>query len=707
MSKRGGHLSGAMLLVACVLSQPRTAAAQFEFIQGLIGRPRPAVRAAFQGHEQLVLALEQADKGDLEGSLKSARAAFADLGAKEPFNDLDMQTVGLNVLRLSNLWDAKNAPPEEVAQILRDVVLPTRPSARIYPFPAQTRLTSDIRALTRQNSRIPAPESVGAELVRWSVAAKQMKELQERLQSVMKSNPLADAPKSAQPADAVKKNLGASTFDVTAARVIGVQLAIAMNDIDRTNSLLKELIDGIDRTGDAQLEYVCHAVSFALHNSRSEKTATELLEAIVHRALTLPAESAFQLNAVSLLMRAAELHVQAGRPEDAKRCALAAIAKPQNNQRLGPDYATFLDHVLRQGAAAVLLDAGAVVEGLDIASVVPDPRALRYSQGPSTNNLAARAGRELRKLPPANRYEVLRKWSLPNGDRMEVRSLIDLVSPELLPQLGSGLLHDVYSTNWELIASAREVGKLDELIQEVNAIPVQTASVKSLLTLALVMRDGSSNRANDSASGAPRTAANAVPARLTELLAVTTKQVPPWELANKPQPPLDTYVITVEAALHPEWREVAETLMLQLIEHAQRTQAARIRDHFRLALTELIRLRSTGGTVASRSGVELNRSRTDSRESSVYDNWSKLRPKMWEAVGFATAGERELGALPPTWFTHEAYLSHVSNGQESDLCFAVPLTGAFEFNAECREGGWTEGLAGYGGVSCQMFANTE
>jgi hypothetical protein len=105
MSKRGGHFSGAVLLVVvCVLSRPQPVAAQLDFIQGLVGRPRPALRAAFQGHEQLSLALEQADKGDIEGSLKAARAAFADRGSKELFNDLDVQTVGPNVLRLSNLW---------------------------------------------------------------------------------------------------------------------------------------------------------------------------------------------------------------------------------------------------------------------------------------------------------------------------------------------------------------------------------------------------------------------------------------------------------------------------------------------------------------------------------------------------------------------------------------------------------------------------
>ncbi len=63
-----------------------------------------------------------------------------------------------------------------------------------------------------------------------------------------------------------------------------------------------------------------------------------------------------------------------------------------------------------------------------------------------------------------------------------------------------------------------------------------------------------------------------------------------------------------------------------------------------------------------------------------------------------------MGALSPTWFAHEGYLSHVSSGRESDLVFGVPLAGSFELTLECREGGWSEGRVGYGGAGCQIYA---
>jgi hypothetical protein len=711
MLNRIGRYSWVMFLsVGLILSQSRPVSAQLDFIRGFLGgRSQPTPSATFAGHVQLARAIEQADKGDIKDSLQSARDAFASRRDKERFNDSDAQTIGQLLLRLSNLWREKNAPAADVAEILLDVVVPTTQARRVDAFPAQTRLSNDLRVLSRQDGRIPVPESVGAELVRWSIAAKKTDELKKRLQLALGGSPLPAGSKTEKPLPEPETKESvipvAETFDAATARVIGVQLAIAMNDVDWANTLLKELIDDTKSATEPQLDFLCHAVSSGLRNSRSEKAATALLEAVVGRALALPSESVFRMNAASLLVRAAELHANAGRLEDAKRCALAAIEKPQSVQRFGADYASFTDHVLRQQAAGVLLDAGAISEGLNAVSIVPDPRALRYSRGANAFNVALRTARELRRLAPAARYEFLRKWALPNGDRTDVRSVVDFVAPDLHPNLGSGLLLDVYSTNWELVAVARDLGKLDEFIRELSAIPVQTASVRSLRTLALVMRDGSANRARGGAAVTPTaSASNEMAARLAELLAVTTKEVPAWDMANKPEPPLDTYVIAVEAALHPEWREVAEALLRQLIEHGQRTQAARIRDHFRLALTELMRLRTTGGPATPQLTGELSKQRADGHVSPIHADWLKLRPKLWDSIGFATAGERELGALSPTWFAHEGYLSHVSNGRESDLCFAVPLTGSFELNVECREGGWTEGLAGYAGVSCQMYA---
>ncbi len=687
-----------LFVVVCCSTRPQPAMAQVDFLKSLLGGRQQPQQAMFQGHPQLAQSIEQAEKGDLKASLKFAREAFQDRGAKELFNDVDSRMIAPSLLRLSKLWTEMNAPPVEVAEFLRDVVVPLKPARRAFLFPAQSQLAFDVRVLNQQASRWPAPESVGAELVRWSVLAKQTEELKRRLQPALageRAHEGAEDKKDA--ASAVTK------LDTTSARIIAVQLAVAEMDVKSANMLLKGLIDNAKVATEQRLDDLCHAVSAALQEPKSEAAGLALLEAIVDQAQqALPVESSFRMNAPWLRVRAAELHARAGRTDDAKRCTLASIAKPMNASRFGADYATYLDHVLKQQAAAALLDAGAIAEGLDVATITPDARALRYNQGSNSINMAARAARELRKLAPAERLKFLRKWALPNSEREAVRSLVDFVPNDHQPNLGSGLLLDVFSTNWELIAAARELGKLDELIGELVAIPDQSVSVKGLRTLALVMRDGSANDSKGPIK--PAGSANEVAVRLAELLAVTTKEVPPWELANKPQPPLETYVIAVEAALHPEWREVAESLMKQLIEHGQRTQAARIRDHFRMALTELMRLRTTGGPATPNLIGELSKQRADDRDSPIHTDWLKLRPKMWDTIHFATANERMMGALPPTWFAHEGYLSHVSNGAESDLCFAVPLTGSFELNVECREGGWTEGLTGYGGVSTQIYA---
>ena len=719
MMSRSDRLYLLTILVAtCCMFPTERAFAQLDVIRGFFGvKTQQAQQAAFQGHQQLQQAVQAAEKGEIKESLIFAREAFKVRGDKDLFNDGDVQLIGPNLMRLVKAWSVRNAPPTEVAEILRDVVVPTKPAGRVFAFPTPSQLTYDINIMNRQASRLAAPESVGAELVRWSVLAKQTDEVKRRLHLVLDGAQPKEASKGAKPsvktaqaereAAAAPIVATAAKFDATTARVILMQLTIAEKDAGAANKLLKALINDIKHATEPQLDYLCHAVSAGLREPQSEQSALLLLEAIAERAMGLSPESNFRLNAPSLLVYAADLHAKVGRSDDAKRCALAAIAKPLNAQRYGADYSKYLHHLLKQQAAEALLRAGAITEGLDLATGTPDPQVLRYGSGVNSFNIAISTARELRKLAPAERYELLRKWALPSGDQTAVRSVVDFVSPELFPDLGSGLLHDVYSTSWELVVTARELGKLDELIRELAATPVQSSSVKSFRTLALVMREGSANRLNDASSSAaasPAVAASEVPARLAELLAVTTKEVPPWEMANKPQPPLDTYVVAVEAALHPEWREVAESLMKQLIEHGQRTQAARIRDHFRMAFTELMRLRISGGSVTSHFSGELGKQHADGRESPTHADWLKLRPKMWDAINFATASERMMGALPPTWFAHEGYLSHVSNGAESDLCFAFPLTGSFELNAECREGGWTEGLMGYGGVSCQIYA---
>ncbi len=701
-----------VVAVACWIAVGQTASAQLEFLKGLLGgKATPALAKTFQpfrGHQALGQAVTEAESGDLEKSLQLVADAFREGGVSDPLEHPEAQMIATNLMRLSKAWESNGAKPADVVAVLTDVVLPSKTPGVVRPYAGQWPLNYDMSFMTRPNARVPAPTSVGAELVRWAVLAKQTDEVKKRLQAALKAEPpqgdakpvkadetKADDSKTNDKAKAeVAATAAAAKIETAVARVFSVQLAVAEHDAESANKSLKQLLDNAKAANGPMLDDLCHAVTAAVSVPKSEEAGLLLLEAVLDRAeQSLPSEAGFRMNAPWLRVHAATAHARAGRADDAKRCALAAIAKPLSNRQYGAEYSAYLSHTLKQHAAAALIDAGLIADGLDLAGQAPDPRAVRYFRADGAVNIAAKVGQQLRKLAPAERFELLRKWALPSDDRDAVRSLIDFVPSDGTSQLGSGVLSDVYSTDWELVATARELGKLDELVRDLVSITPQTPSVLSLRTLAVVMRDGSANASKEEA--------NKTMARLQALTEATTAAVPKWDMPNKPLPPLDTYVIAVEAAVIPKWREMADGILFRLIEHGQRTQSQRPRDHFRMAWLETKRLRSFD---------VLPNAKTEGQaggRGEVSQQWLKMRPKMWDVIGFESAAERALGALSPTWFAHEGYLSHVSNGRESDLVFAVPLGGSFELTLECREGGWSEGRVGYGGAGCQIYAYQE
>lgn len=490
---RFGRVWIAFLVSAtCCAFPSQPAMAQVDFLKSLLGGRQQPQQATFQGHPQLAQSIEQAEKGDLKASFKFAREAFQDRGAKELFNDVDSRMIAPSLLRLSKLWIEKNAPPVEVAEFLREVVVPLKPAGRAFLFPAQSQLTFHVGTLNRQGSRWPAPESVGAELVRWSVLAKQTEELKKRLQPVLAGDRAKEGAKDEKGTDKKEAVSAVTKFDTASARIIAVQLAVAETDVESANKLLKALIDDAKPATEQRLDDLCHAVSAALQEPKLEAAGLALLEAIVDQAQqALPVESSFRMNAPWLRIRAAELHARVGRTDDAKRYALASISKPMNASRFGADYATYLDHVLKQQAAAALLDAGAIAEGLDVATITPDARALRYNQGSNSINMAVRAARELRKLAPAERFEFLRKWALPNESSDLLRMLgaftpthpappvlnenpIDVATAEARQAVDQRLVQiggNFVCPEILLVLAAAEIDRLDELKEEVFKHP--------------------------------------------------------------------------------------------------------------------------------------------------------------------------------------------------------------------------------------------
>ncbi|HUQ69291.1 MAG TPA: hypothetical protein VM165_07210, partial [Planctomycetaceae bacterium] len=190
-------LAVAALLLTAAL--PEDAVAQFDFLQSLFGR-RQATPTAFTGQQQLSQARVEAERGDVQKSAALVREALQTVTAPVPPGDPMSQSIAAQVIELSRMWSERQAPPELVAEVLRDVVLPPKSPAEVRPYALPWQ--SNFQSWNSLNSslRDPQPRSVAGELVTWSLRAKQTAIVRTRLDAARKSSqaPLVATVLSAQ-----------------------------------------------------------------------------------------------------------------------------------------------------------------------------------------------------------------------------------------------------------------------------------------------------------------------------------------------------------------------------------------------------------------------------------------------------------------------------------------------------------------------------
>ena len=617
----------------------------------------------FSGFAALNEAQAEADNGDVAKSLELVKQAFADCELAEPLIELNVPSLAVTLLRLSRKWQEKNVAPDEVVDVLLEVVLPSMPEGAVFLFPGQWQLIYDATALYRVDARLKAPESLSEEFVRWTLLAKKSKALQERL----------------------KARLASAKWG-TLARVVAVQLTVAENDPQTAIPLLDALAKEARTTDTSQSLYtMCLAVMAALRDEKSEPAGLGLFEAVLDRAVALPGpEAGLKGNSSRLRLDVARRHFQAGRKDDALRLVKAAVEKKFDaiTGNFNKDYLFNLRRVSIDQAAALLLDGGLIAEALEILAPViddPGPKAAAYSM---PINVPAMLGRELEKLSPQKRFELLRQWIIPRGERKGLRDVTGYVPFEFplgqtsdpLPR--AGLLRDLYGTGWHFLATAKELGKLNDVLQDLAVLPLQTPQVEAMRVLGAVLRDGS---ADNKAVSAQRTAETT--GRLQKLLQTTTSNVPKWEVQDKAPFPTLTLLTASEAGRHPEWRGVARNLVLQLIEHSKRIHHGRPRAHASMALAELSRLGNLGNPQTS-SAAE----------------WARMSPQHWVEAGFQASEEHAGGTLPGVWCALEGMVQHVTGAQTAGLSYEFPLSGKFEVQFDSREAGWAEGNVSYGGA---------
>ncbi|HVC99333.1 MAG TPA: DUF1583 domain-containing protein, partial [Pirellulales bacterium] len=556
--------------------------------------------------------------------------------------------VEARLAELDALWRRHGAPAESVYETLAEVVLPEARPAEIliYPQPIQG---------------IDEPRSVGRLLARWAVDADSADDLKQRIEA-RQEQPLAQLP----------------------ARVLLALLAAAAGDFDVVAEKVTWLEERLKTDGLASsAELACHAVP-GLNFVERSSTALSLLESaakgLAKQAEANPGDQRYG----QLLLALARVRFKRG-GADAGRKHLQEflVSHERTNARYSGDYGVYLRKQQLQQVAMEFAKAGLLDDTLEALGRFADTPRTRTSDPPAGATHFLLAGL-LGALQADERYERLKAWTMPSEERRLVRMVAGYVPRDMRPASfvgkGEGLLKspafaanpgaEISGTAWELVAAARECGKLDEL--SVLAYSAFEEKIENALPLWLVV----SAAAGRTSEAAPR---------LQQFVDETRKM--PLNAADPTQPSVWTIYVMAHTALAEEpWRALGGDLANLVL---QNTYDRPLRNHVQTDLAASAAAKAGGTIKALGAGPGLA--------------W-------WHPASHESALTHQGGSIAPLWFEYEGQVAHLTGPEYDFLYFDYPLTGRFEFSADVFEGGWGEGNLSYGGLVFEVLnlaANTK
>ncbi len=544
------------------------------------------------------------------------------------------KAVEARISELEGAWESGHAPAAEVYRVLRDIVLPEGRPSEVFAYPRPF-----------GEGGIERPRSVAALLVRWAIRADRVDDLRKRVEE---RRPQATAE--------------------AAARSILVQVDLARRDFEGANQGLQALATLLAKDKlQSTAETACLAALPALANPETEAAARPVLEASTTNFVSSAAEGA----AVKVQLALARRHYAARRVEEGRKRVQAtlealerATASGQSAYRYyGYGYQTRRENL--QVIAAEYARAGQWDDAMEALGQSADSPNLP-SQGTVPAPVALLAvARHLATLPPLERYEKLRAWTMPNDSRATIRSSAALAPVDLPPESfgrsmpigdGSGLV----STLELLVLAAKEAGKLDDLAGEVRqAVEKKREDAETLRTLVEIARGRSVE----------------VEPALKALLVEWSKKVDEPSTTNLGNPPAKpapwSDLLRVRAALtDPKLAELGRKL-------AATAKPKQLADDMRAHL--------------SLDAVDSLLGLADRRDPGL---------AAWDRSGNATASTSRQGASLGRWIVQGGHIHHQAGsggmeGTPETLVFHVPLAGRFTFRVEASGSG---AEIGYGGL---------
>lgn len=536
---------------------------------------------------------------------------------------------------LETLWRSKRVSEAAIFETLLSAVFPeARPNELfLYPRPLAYLGNGSVR-------------SVGLMLARAAALAKQADKLRERLQ------PKLDAPASA-----------------ISARVLAAQLAAAERNSEAAQEHLAKLRELLTKAPlQTSNELAAHAALPATTLPKLPDAAVPLLEQVVAQVIG-NVQNPNEEPARALTFQLTKFYLTADRAPDAKkRLDDFLVYLGPVYARYGGDYGTYRRREVLLQIAGLYAAHRRFPEALDFLGQFADiPLTRNYGSSSSAGTVKMIAS-GVATLSAAERYDVLKKWSLPTEGRQSIRS----VAAALPEASRSDAVHEVSpnyvtsDTGSLLIEAAREVGKLDELRALVQPAAEKNVENAKMLWHQLQIARGEGTKWEP------------------ELKKFADERRPLLtQNNNRSDSPLDEGISLGRAALRaPGLYGQGVVLQNDALGQAFRTSNQPRTSEIRreLALGRIAQIPQANYAPSADPGL-----------------------KHWVSGSLIDANRRGTGPNQPWWIAHEGLIAHNSGADQDELFFAYPLTGKFEFSTDVFMGSWGEGNLSFGGLLVEAF----
>jgi tetratricopeptide (TPR) repeat protein len=551
--------------------------------------------------------------------------------------------------QLSLAWKKHSFPPDDACRLLEEIVFPAARPGDVLIY--EQSVANDLSN----------PQSIGRLLVEWSVRAGRTVELEKQVAA-----------------------RHASPTDIVGGQVLLVQLAVAQRQPGKAHEHMQAILKQLETSKLSALSGLAlHAAAAAFGDQQLVASAAPLLEKIISTPAPLGRSISFgppgPFSPATTLVRhhlrtggAAAVQAQIDRFLQSRQELYARFSGESSAYQQKLDLIWAANELARGGDLAKMLPA--LGRSLDVTVT----RDYYNPQTVNTNVALWHLARQARKLPAAERYAVLRDWTLPAESRRGVRVVAGFDSGQSIPECflsGSGLPVEPLeptapatplSNLTLLVEAAAEAGKLDELSQA--AEPLANDKIpggEALALLVLLAR-------RDVAAAGPRL--EAIAKRVKESTRTQSEQ----NRAGEPRAKLewDDYLVAHAALAVPELSVQATRLCELLMALGRSMNQTDVLYHlaYDIAQTALAPL-----------------SQPERREL------TSVPLAHWTEGGSAAQAH---DALPPAlWAVCEGHLVRRGASGAGTLVLNRPLTGEFEFSFDGYSSPESRSGLGYGGIA--------